>query len=196
MFIHNLISLEWTSRQPRLYMSNTRDVILTKREHRRGILQKNKNKAKTFTVSENPLRPTCFLKKEKDKLSYRHVSVYKHWRQTRTSVYWCWPDRRWYEGTSTKTKTLTNVPSLRDRRDFQASCAAVPESDLTGARTPAQFQFVSSWISSGFREERQRRLKPQISVPFFFLEVYTEDLWASTTTSLTAHNLNIFPSII
>lgn len=54
-------------------------------------------------VDEKPIRLT-WLPLLKDKLWYQHIFVYKLWRQTRTSVYWCAQDIRQYGGTERTPK--------------------------------------------------------------------------------------------
>lgn len=69
---------------------------------------------------EQPIRLT-WLPLLKDKLWYRHIFVYKLWRQTCTSVYWCTQDIRQHRGTERTPKQRRTCRLARNRGSFQES---------------------------------------------------------------------------
>lgn len=80
-----------------------------------------------------------WLSLDKDKLWYQHIFVYKQWRQTRTSVYWCAPDRRQYGGTCRKPKQRWTCCLGGDQR---SSYTTENVTWINARLTRVQFQFV------------------------------------------------------
>lgn len=123
----------------------------------------NVAEAKPISLTRLPL--------DQDKLWYRHIFVYKRWRQTQTYVYWCATDRWRYGGSRLEPKQRPTCHLRGEESRSLTQLTALPAS--TGVW---QEELLRAWSKTQtFGEKKEKRQGAWILTLLF---LFSSFLWA------------------